>query len=105
MLQGHTQSTNLVVVGPSLKGWEYREVNLVLKVVLAALRLALLQSVSRLLALHTMHASGDSQAGAIVLSGTDQTLLLLEVQTARLTASIRRHQEVDICIVTAMHLY
>ncbi len=52
-----------------------------------------------------MHASGDSQAGAMVLLGTVQTLPLLEVQTARLIASIRQHQEVDMCIVTAMHLY
>ncbi len=52
-----------------------------------------------------MHASGDSQAQAIVLLGTNQTLPLLEVQTAKLTASIRHHQERKVCIITAMHLY
>ena len=52
-----------------------------------------------------MHASGNSQAGAMVLLGTVQTLPLLEVQTARLTASVRQQREVNICIVTAMHLY
>ena len=53
MLEGHTQGTNLVIVWTSLQGWEHREVDLILKVILAALRLTLLQSVSRLLALHT----------------------------------------------------
>ncbi len=61
MLEGHTQGTNLVVVGTSLKGWEHREVDLILKVILAALRLALLQSVTRLFALHTMHALGTAK--------------------------------------------
>ena len=89
MLEGHTQSTNLVVVGTSLKGWEHREVNLILKVILAAFRLALLQSVRRLLALHTMHALVDSQAKTIVMLGTDQSLSPLEVQVARLTARIK----------------
>ena len=40
-----------------------------------------------------------------MLLGTDQILPLQEVQIARVTASIRQHQEVDICMVTTMHLY
>ena len=63
MLEGHTQSTNLVIVGTSLQGWEHREVDLILKVILAALRLALLQSVSRLLALHTFISCYTLQCG------------------------------------------
>ena len=52
MLQRTCQRPNLVIVGSSLKRGEHCKVNLVLKVVLGAFCLALLQPVSWLLTLH-----------------------------------------------------
>ena len=46
ILEGHSQGPNLVVVGTTLEGGEDGKVNLVLKVILGALWLPLLQPIS-----------------------------------------------------------
>ena len=52
MLEGHCQSSNLVVVRATLEGWEDGEVDLVLKVVAHALALTLAHASCRLDTLH-----------------------------------------------------